>query len=160
MLQVQQRVIGLRVGLRIRAHFDPERITMLGADEADQLGGIPQVAGVAHARGQVTAQGDDAAAADRAVQLEQFADLLAAATDAGQVRCRLEAMVLLEVTHRLGGVAERRAAGTERTRHVLRREHLQLGRGPVQLGTLLVGLGRIELEADGGHGRGASAGVV
>ncbi|MEL4017186.1 hypothetical protein, partial [Dryocola clanedunensis] len=36
----------------------------------------------------------------------------------------------------------------------------QLGRGPVQLGTLVVGLGRVELEADGGHGRGASAGVA
>ncbi len=138
--------------LRIRAHFDVERIAVFGADEGDQFGGIAHVAGKAHARGQVATQRDQAAAADGAVQLEQLADLLAGAAHARQVRRGIEPMVLVEVAHGLGGVAQGRATGAEGTRHVFGGVVLQLGRSTVQLAALFVGLGRIELEADGGHG--------
>ncbi|MNC18162.1 hypothetical protein D3C75_660580 [compost metagenome] len=151
-LQVEQGVLRLRMRFRIRAHFDTEGIAVLGADEGDQFGGVAHVAGETHARRQIAAQRDQAPAADGAVQLEQLADLLAGATHAGQMRCRIEAVVLVEMAHGLGGVAEGRATGAEGTGHVLRGICLQLGRGTVQLGALFVGLGRIELEADGGHG--------
>ncbi len=61
-------------------------------------------------------------------------------------------MVLVEVAHRFGGVAEGGATSAERARHIFGRVRLQLVRGAVQLRALLIGLGRIELEADGWHG--------
>lgn len=88
---------------------------------------------------------------------EQLADLLPAAADAGQMRRRFEAMLLLEVAHRFGGVAERGAAGAEGARHVLRRVALQPGCSAVQLRALIIGLGRIELETEMRH-RGGSGG--
>ena len=131
---------------------------MFGTDEGDQFGGVAQVARKAHARGQVTPQCDQPAAADGAVQLEQLADFLAGAADTGEMRRRLEAVVLVEMAHGLGGVAQGRATGAERTGHVLGRVVLQLRRGTVELAALFVGLGRIELEADGGHGTGDGGG--
>ena len=82
---------------------------MLGADEADQFGGVAQVAGMAHAGGQVTAQGDDAAAADRAVQLEQFADLLAAVVIFGR-----GALQDMQLKHRKFDLVKAQRPGTVR----------------------------------------------
>src|SRR5690606_21805763 len=62
------------------------------------------------------------------------------------------AVVLVEVAHRLGGVAQGRAAGAEGAGHVFGRMHLAPARGAVQLRALVVGLGPIELEAERGHG--------
>src|SRR3546814_4079374 len=52
----------------------------------------------------------------------------------------------------MGRVVQGRAAGTKRARDVFRRQRLQPGRGTVELRALLVGLGRVELDADRGHG--------
>src|SRR5690606_14931048 len=41
---------------------------------------------------------------------------------------------------------------TERARHIVGRVRLQLARGAIQLGALVVGFRWIELEADRGHG--------
>ena len=124
---------------------------MLGADQLHQLGGVTQVAGMAHARGQVAAQGDDATAADGPIQLEQLAEFLAGAAHARQVRRGLQLVVLEQVAHGLGGVAQRRAAGAEGAGHVLGRMRLEPAHRAVQLGALFVGLGRVELQADRDH---------
>src|SRR3546814_16029479 len=62
--QVDMRVVGLRMALGIAADLDVEAAVVLAADEFDQVGGVAEIAGVAHARGQVAAQRDDAAAAE------------------------------------------------------------------------------------------------
>ncbi|KAG1385053.1 hypothetical protein G6F60_014987 [Rhizopus arrhizus] len=112
-LQVGQRIGRLRMGFRVGTDLDAEGVAVLGADEGDQFGGIAHVAGETHAGGQVAAQRDQAVAADGAVQLEQFTDFLAGAANAGQVGGRFEAMVLVEVAHGFGGVAQGRSTGAE-----------------------------------------------
>src|SRR4029450_3073066 len=96
---------------------------------------------------------DDAVATQRLVQLQQVADLLARAAHAADVRHAVERMRLAQLAPRLGRIAERGAAGAEGHRHELRRVRLELAHGAVELGALLVGLWRVELETDRGHGR-------
>src|SRR3546814_16760691 len=69
--QVDMRVVGLRMALGIAADLDVETAVVLAADEFAQVGGVAEIAGVAHARGQVAAQRDDAAAADLPVPITQ-----------------------------------------------------------------------------------------
>src|SRR5690606_19848513 len=88
----------------------------------------------------------------RLIALQQVADLGAGAADAGDVWRGTERMAVLQPLDRLRCVAQGRAASAEGARHVLRRVHLELGRRAVELCALLVGLGRVELEADRGHG--------
>src|SRR3546814_2920301 len=80
------RVVGLRMALGIAADLDVEAAVVLAADEFDQVGGVAAIAGVAHARGQVAAQRDDAAAADLLVTLQQRRQFRAAAAHARHVR--------------------------------------------------------------------------
>ena len=150
--QVGQRVFCLRMGFRVGGHFDVEMSAVFGADEGHQLVGVTQVAAACHARRQVAAQCHDAVASQCAVLAQQGADFLAAAAHAGQVRHAGHAVGVAQALHGFRGLAERGAAGTERHRHELRCQSLELAHGAVELGALLVGLGRVELEADRQHG--------
>src|SRR3546814_14339778 len=71
---------------------------------------------------------------------------------ARHVRRGVQPVRRAQALHGLGRVVQGRAAGTERARDVFRRQRLQPSRGTVQLRALLVGLGRVELEADRDHG--------
>ena len=154
--QVDVRVLGLRMGFRIGRDFDVEMVAVFAADQFHQFAGVAQVAAADHAGGRVAAQRDHAVAAEGAVQLEQGADLLAVAADAGDVRHADHAMLAAQALHGFRGMAEGGAAGAEGHRHELRRMRLELQHAAVQLRALFVGLGRIELEAErqhaGGHG--------
>ena len=146
--QVGQRIACLRVGFRVGRDLDLEVPAVFGADQRHQLAGVAQVAAADHARGRVAAQRDDAVAAERAIELEQRADLLAVAAHAGDVRHPGDAVLAAQALHGLGGVAQGRTAGAEGHRHELRRVCFQLFDGAVELFALLVGLGRVELEGN------------
>src|SRR5690606_21342794 len=79
------------------------------------------------------------------------ADLLAAAADAGQMRCGIQPVLVFEPAYGFRRMRQGRATGAERAGDVLGREWRQSLRGPRQLRALGVGLGRIELEADRDH---------
>jgi hypothetical protein len=125
----------------------------LAADELDQFAGVAEVAVARHAGRQIAAQRDDALATHRLVLIEQLADLRARATHARDVRRRVEAVLVAQVTHRFRRVAQRRAAGTERDADVIGLQRLELRQRRFKRGFLLVGLWRKELEADRNHGR-------
>src|SRR5690606_30766510 len=157
-LQVGTRVARLRVHLGVGGHFDVEVVTGFGADELDQLARVAQVARADHARRQVAPQRHQALGAERAVELQQAADLLPRAAHARDVWRRVVAVLATQALDRLGRVAEGGAAGAEGHADVVGRVVAQPRRGAVQLRTLLLGLGRIELEADGDHGRAPTIG--
>src|SRR6187402_1674143 len=71
------------------------------------------------------------------------------------MRRHRQAMLDAQALHRLVRIAQGRAAGTEGDRDIVGRMRLETSDGRVELGALLVGLGREEFEADGGHGCGS-----
>src|SRR3546814_1561255 len=77
MAQVGGGMVGLRMGFRIAAHQHVKRVTVFGADEADQIRGIAKIAGAGHARWHVTTQCNQAFTALGAILRQQGADLLA-----------------------------------------------------------------------------------
>lgn len=139
-------VARLRVSLRIAGYLDVKPVAVLSADEGDQVAGIAEVAGRSHARWQVAAQRDHAAATHGAIAMQQISDIGTRTAHAGQMRCRIQAMSLAQLPHGLWGVAEGRTASTKGYRHILGLQALERGRCGLQLLALLVGLGREELE--------------
>src|SRR3546814_5889963 len=93
------RVVGLRMALGIAADLDVEAAVVLAADEFDQVGGVAEIAGVAHARGQVAAQRDDAAAADLLVTLQQRRQFRAAAAHARSEEHTSELQSLMRISY-------------------------------------------------------------
>ena len=80
---------GLRVVFGVGGDDDLKVIAAVLADEFDQIGGVVEFAHAAHARWQVTAQGDDAVDALGFQSVKDFADFAAGGADAGQMRCGL-----------------------------------------------------------------------
>ena len=111
--------------------------------------------------GRVAAQLDRPVATQRPVQLEQLADFLAAAADAGEVRHAGPRRVRCAALHGLRGVAEVEPPAPKVT-------DMNCGAcafsrfAAVELRALFVGLGRVELEADRRHvdARVVDAGIV
>jgi hypothetical protein len=68
-----------------------EVVAGFGADEFDEFVGVAELAGLGHARGQVAAQGDDAADAGVLYSPQDLADAVARRADARQVRRGVEA---------------------------------------------------------------------
>jgi hypothetical protein len=118
--QVLERVLRLRMVLRIGGDLDEEVIAELGADERDQLVRVAELAGGREPGGQIAAQGDQMADAVVPIACSDFADALARGGDAGDVRCRRLAG-WCECRARFQRAVARRAAGAIRDRKELRR---------------------------------------
>ena len=153
-LQIGFKVRRLRVRFRVGGDFDGEVIAGLGADELDQLVGVAQLAaGVTHAGGQVAAQGDDALDAVGTVVVDQVAQVFARVADAGQVRCGRNLHLAVQLQHGAAGAFTGGAAGTVGDGKEFRACRSQGPGGGEQFFVAGFGLGREELEADGGVGR-------
>src|SRR5690606_13384701 len=133
--------------------LDMEPVAGFVADELHQLARVPQVTRSDHPGGQVAPQRDQPACPERPVQLQQPPDLLARAAHAGDVGRRVEPVFALEAADRFRRMAQRGPAGTEGDADVFRRGLRQPPHGTVELGALRIGLGWVELEAEGNHGR-------
>lgn len=84
--EVGRSVAGLGMHFGVRGNFYVKPVAGGFADEADQLAGVMQFAGVtAHARGQVASQGDKSANATLFVCQQDIAQFGAAGTDAGKM---------------------------------------------------------------------------
>ena len=127
---------------RIAADFDVKVVAVALADELDQFVGVGEFAGgPVHALGQVTAQGDDAIHPRRLVVVEELADALARALDAGQMGGRRDTGGLHAALDRLEGARARGAAGAEGHREEGR---AQFGRRASSSRAALRALGRKE----------------
>ena len=157
MAQVVVGRAGLRVDFGVSGHFDGEPVAAVFADEAHQIGGVPEVAQSDHAGGQVATQGHQPADALGTVAVEQFADAVAGGADAGQVGGHVRTGCG-DVADGFGGAGLGAAAGPEGDAEVVGLEGLQGLMGVEQfLGTGVGGRGEeLEAQADG-HGCGGGA---
>jgi hypothetical protein len=147
-LHVRLRIAGLRMHFRIARDFDVERCVEFLADEFDQFAGIAEIAVAGHARRQISAQRDDAAAAHCLVFLQQAPDFIARTAHARQVRRGVQAVIRAQMAHGLGRIAQGRTPGAERDADIVRLERLQFRQCSFKRGFLLVGLWRKKFQAD------------
>lgn len=111
-VKVVLRIARLRMPFGVGGDGDLEVVAGFAADEFDEFVGVAEFAGLGHARGQVAAQGDEAADAGGAVVGKDVADVLPRRADAGEVRRGVEAFGG-DVLDDGEGALTRRAAGTE-----------------------------------------------
>ena len=111
-VEVVLRIARLRMPFGVGGDGDLEVVAGFAADEFDEFVGVAEFAGLGHARGQVAAQGDEAADAGGAVVGKDVADVLPRRADAGEVRRGVEAFGG-DVLDDGEGALARRAAGTE-----------------------------------------------
>ena len=88
--------------LRVGSHFQVEGVAAVLADEGYQFVGVAQLAGGAHARGQVSPQGDDAVDAAFPIDIQQLGNALPGTPYAGQVGRGGDALAV-QVQHRFNG---------------------------------------------------------
>ena len=122
------------------------------ANEAHQLGGIPESVGrpwkAALALRRIAAQRQDVFDAALAQAVENRGDLVAAVADAGQVRHRFDAVLPLDASDEVDGLVTRAAARSVGDRDEARIERAQLLDRAQQRAFPLFGLRREELEGE------------
>ncbi|MNP16519.1 hypothetical protein D3C76_1089150 [compost metagenome] len=146
----------LRMHFRVSGDFDVEMITGFFTNEFNQVIGVAQLtAGHAHARRQVTAQGDDTLDAGSLVLGQQAAQVVLAIAHAGQVRSGRDFDFAFELQHGVQRAITGRTAGAVGAGEEIGVVRGQLTGSGEQLFMPSIGLRREELEAVAtilGHG--------
>ncbi|MNH19525.1 hypothetical protein D3C79_792660 [compost metagenome] len=145
--QVRLEVARLRVHFRVGSHFQVEVVSGFLADELHQVAGVAQFAtGHAHARRQVTTQGNDALDTGSLVLGQQGAQFGLGVAHARQVRRGRYLHFAFQLQHGIERAVAGRATGTVGAGEEVRVIGGQLAGDAHQLFVTGVGLGREELE--------------
>src|SRR5919199_738162 len=134
--------------LRVATYFDVEVIPGPLANEADQLLGTAEDARTLHTTWQVAPQRDDAAYSGGFVPVEEPADALARALDAGQVWGHLDAGLSPRPDPGLDGTRAGRAAGAEGHRKERRSQRCERPESCSEVFFSRGRLGREQLDAE------------